>query len=497
MDSEAKKKFKLKRFIRTLEKYRGRHTEFVTVYVPAGYDLNKIINHLAQEQGTAANIKDKTTRTHVIDSLERMIRHLRLYKKTPENGLAVFAGDISEREGKPNIEVWSIEPPQPMNTRLYRCEQTFLLDILKGMLEHKEMFGLIVVDRREANVGLLKGTNITHIAEFTSGVPGKTKAGGQCLDPDTVVHMADGQMIPIQELEEGDLVRCYDFELKLFTHSRVTKVWTTSKDFFYEFMLGGKTLLKCSSDHVVFLKDGSELAAEGLKVGDELMDHNGFPKPVRSIKRIDRKKELVDMEVDKGNFIAEDVVVHNSAHRYERLREDAAKEFFRRVAHAANKEFLGMKNLKGILVGGPGPTKEQFLREGELNQQLKDKIIAVQDLGYTGDFGLNELVEKSKSVLAREAITEEKEIVKDFLKLLATQPNMVAYGKEEVEKALDYNAVKTILVSETVDDDIAAELEEKAEEKGAEMQFISTETAEGVQIKDLGGIAAFLRFPIE
>src|SRR3990167_8825266 len=110
---ETKKRQKLKRFIKELEQIRGRHTELVSVY-----DLIKIIQHLQQEQGTAENIKDKTTRLHVIDSLEKAIRHLRLYKKTPENGLAVFAGNIGAQEGKTDLKVWSIEPPDPIATRL-------------------------------------------------------------------------------------------------------------------------------------------------------------------------------------------------------------------------------------------------------------------------------------------------------------------------------------------------------------------------------------------
>ncbi|MFH1637320.1 MAG: hypothetical protein ABIB71_02745 [Candidatus Woesearchaeota archaeon] len=495
--SDTKKRFKLKRFIRMLEKIRGRHTELVTVYIPAGYDTNKIINHLQQEQGTAANIKDKTTRTHVIDSLERMIRHLRLYKRTPENGLAVFSGNVSEQLGKKDIGVWSIEPHVPINTRLYRCDQTFKVEILQGMLEHKETFGLIVVDRREANIGLLKGTSIVHVAEFTSGVPGKTKAGGQCMDPETVVYMADGQFLPIEDLEEGDLVRCYNFDLKLFANSRVKKVWTASKELYYEIDVGKTAKLKCSADHLIFTKEGEPMPASSLTVSEEVLGEDGYPRPIRAIKKIEKSMEMVDIEVESGNFIAEGIIVHNSAHRYERLREDAAKEFFRRVASVANKEFLGMKNLKGILVGGPGPTKEQFLREAELNQQLKDKIITVEDLGYTGEFGLNELVEKSSSALAKEAITEEKDAVQKFLKLLATQPNMVAYGKEEVEKALKFNAVSKILVSDTVDDELAEELEEKADSSGTEFQFISTDTPEGMQLKDLGGVAAFLRYPLE
>ena len=48
----TKQKFQIKKLVKELESIRGRHTELVTVYIPAGYDLNKIINHLAQEQGT-------------------------------------------------------------------------------------------------------------------------------------------------------------------------------------------------------------------------------------------------------------------------------------------------------------------------------------------------------------------------------------------------------------------------------------------------------------
>jgi len=356
-------KHKLKKFIRTLEKIKGRHTELVSVYIPAGYDMNKIITHLAQEQGTAANIKDKTTRTHVQDSLERMIRHLRLYKCTPENGLAAFSGDASDREGKPDIQVWSIELPQPINTRIYRCDQKFKTDLLKEMLEHKEMYGLIILDRKEASIGMLKGTSITEITSMHSSVPGKVRAGGQ------------------------------------------------------------------------------------------------------------------------------------SAARYGRIREEATKELLNRINEAAMKEFLGLSNLKGILVGGPGNLKDELL-DGFLNNQLKEKVISIQDLGYTGEFGLRELVERSQDVLAKEAIAEEKQAMDKFFKLLATKPNMVAYGKGEIEKAIEFNAVETLLISEDVDEELSEKIEEKAEEKGSEVQFISTDTPEGVQLKQLGGFGAFLRFPL-
>ena len=60
--TSTKQKSKLKKFIRELASIRGRHTELVSVYVPQDYDLNKIVNHLSQEQGTADNIKSTSTK---------------------------------------------------------------------------------------------------------------------------------------------------------------------------------------------------------------------------------------------------------------------------------------------------------------------------------------------------------------------------------------------------------------------------------------------------
>ncbi|MEA3379104.1 MAG: hypothetical protein U9Q69_05735 [Nanoarchaeota archaeon] len=490
----TKQKHKLKRFIRTLNKIKGRHTELVSVYIPKGYDLNKIINHLAQEQGTAENIKDKTTRTHVIDSLERMIRHLRLYKKTPDNGLAVFSGDASEREGKADIQVWSLEPPEPINTRVYRCDQSFKLDLLEEMLDTKELYGLIVVDRREGNVGFLKGTNVQEVVKLTSGVPGKTRAGGQCIHPETAVNLDDGQYVKAMELRMGDNVLSYDFSKKEFISSKIKKIWTTKKEKLYNIQV--KEILHCSKDHLIFLEDGTTLPAEKLKKGMLIINENGKSRPIETISIENKNIEMVDIEVANKNFIAEGILVHNSAQRFARIREGAAKEFFKRIAAAAQKEFLGNKELKGILVGGPGPTKETFLDGGYLNNELKEKVISIQDLSYTGDFGLKELVTKSKEVLAQESITEEKEVVNEFLTRLAKESKLVAYGKKEVEKGIGLKAIDVLLLSENLDPEYSEKMELNAEESGAKVKIISTDTNEGAQLRDLGGIAALLRYPI-
>src|SRR3989344_3701625 len=251
---ETKKRQKLKRFIKELEQIRGRHTELVSVYVPADYDMIKIIQHLQQEQGTAENIKDKTTRLHVIDSLEKAIRHLRLYKKTPENGLAVFAGNAAQRADQSDLKVWSIEPPMPIQTRLYRCDQTFVLDILKEQLETKEIYGLIVLDNREGNVGLLRGTLITEIANLTSGVPGKMKAGGQCLNPSTLIMLDDGNIIPIRDSHNPNFVVSENFNQEISESTPIIEKWSNKKELFRITTCYPKIEIETSKDHLFFVR---------------------------------------------------------------------------------------------------------------------------------------------------------------------------------------------------------------------------------------------------
>ena len=361
----AKEKRDLKITLKELGTYKGRHTELVTVYVPHGYDLNKIINHLSQEQGTATNIKSTATRKNVVDALEKMLQHLKLFTKTPENGLAVFSGNVAEREGQSNVKVWSIEPPVPLNIRIYRCDKEFVLDPLLDMLETKEVYGLVVMDRREGQIAMLKGKSIIPISEARSNVPGKTKAGGQ------------------------------------------------------------------------------------------------------------------------------------SAARYMRIREDAAKDFYKKIAELMKEAYLGKDGLKGIIVGGPGPTKYELVESGYITNDVKKKIIAIKDLSYTGPFGLQELLDRSQDVLASEELAYEKKAMLEFFETLAKTPELVGYGEEEVMKQLQMGAVATLLLSEALGDKEIEKFDEEAQKVGTNVRIISTETREGVQLRELGKVGAILRYPVQ
>ncbi len=503
---DAKHQYQLRKFINELKGIRGRHTELVSVYVPVGYDIVKIQQHLAQEQGTAVNIKDKTNRLSVQTSLEKMIRHLKLYTKTPPNGLAAFSGNVSTQEGKSDIKVWSIEPPLPLGIRMYRCDQTFVLEPLIEMMVDKDTYGLLVMDNREATLALLRGKTIQVIRTFGSNVPGKLQVGGWCLDPYTTILMKD-YTSELQHLKIGDELKSYDFKNKKQIISKCTKIWKSKKKRL-SILFGGfgffyKGQIFSSEDHLFFVYDKNnkikQLSASKLKVGDLLLDYNMKKVKIRKIFKPNEKTqimEMIDIETEHGNFFANGILVHNSQQRYARLREEAEHEFYKRIADVLNPELLAIKkDLRGILIGGPGPTKEKFANGSYINTELKDKLLGTKDIAYTDESGLHELLDKSQDILAEAGLVKEKQAVNEILTMLAKNSEKVAYGYNDVKKALDYGAVDKIMISEACEK--IEELEEKASKMGTEIIIVSLETKEGIQLKDLGGVAAILRYKVE
>src|SRR3989338_10923056 len=274
MSITANQRHKLNKLIKDLEKVKGRHTELVSVYVPAGYDLNKVVSQLADEQGTATNIKSKATRDNVIDALEKMLQHLKLFKQTPPNGLVVFSGNIAEREGQSDVRVWSLEPPIPIKLRIYRCDKEFVIDPLKELIETKEVYGLVVLDRRDAAIALLKGKTIIPLTQTHSHVPGKTRAGGQCLSYDTHVQLADGSLLTMDKLHNPLIVKSAQFKNFTLDDSRITGVFKSKKKIYKIITKYPRLEIQSSKDHVFFVASDQgiiEKASEELQVGDHLI----------------------------------------------------------------------------------------------------------------------------------------------------------------------------------------------------------------------------------
>lgn len=229
-----------------------------------------------------------------------------------------------------------------------------------------------------------------------------------------------------------------------------------------------------------------------------------------------------------------------SARRFQRLIEIAANEFNKRVAQHAENNFLKIENLKGIIIGGPGPTKEDFAKGNFLHYQLQKKVLSVEDLGYTEEPGVYELVEKSHDTLKNVEFVKEKKLVQNFLLLLAKSPNQVTYGEKEVRDKLSRGLVKSLLLSSGLENyrvkykcqvcgnekevtiskeallskggkdtcekcgglmeegdekSIVDELAEMAANANAKVEVVSTETDEGkMLLGSFGGIVSILRY---
>jgi peptide chain release factor subunit 1 len=356
-------KEELEGIIEELEKHKGRHTELITVYIPAGYDVNAVQRQLEGEKSTAKNIKSTATRKNVTEALEKIVRYLKGLKKTPENGLAIFAGNVSNVEGQDDMQLWDVEPPMPMKNRIYRCDKEFVLDALKEMLEIKEIYALLVMDRKEATIGMLEGKRIEVLRKMTSGVPSKVRAGGQ------------------------------------------------------------------------------------------------------------------------------------SSQRFHRITEGMTKDFYKRIAAEMKNIFFDNPKLKGIIIGGPIPTKDEFIDGEYMVTKLRERIIGRIDIGGSDESGLKELVQKSRDILANQEIVIEKKILEKFFETLGHNPGMALHKEEDIKKALDYGAVELLLIGKNfIKQTSMKELRKKAESTSAKFEVISTDTEEGRQFENLGGIGALLRF---
>ncbi|MFH1787430.1 MAG: peptide chain release factor aRF-1 [archaeon] len=347
-----------------LEKHKGRHTELISVYIPAGYDVNAVQRQLEAEKSTAKNIKSTATRKNVSEALEKIVRYLKGLKKTPENGLAIFAGNVSKVEGQDDLQLWDIEPPMPVKVRLYRCDKEFVLSILKEMLDVTEVFGLLVMDRKDAAIGLLEGKRIEVLQKMTSGIPSQVRAGGQ------------------------------------------------------------------------------------------------------------------------------------SSQRFHRITEGLTKEFYKRVASEMKNIFFDNPKLKGILVGGPIPTKDEFLDGEYMVTKLREKIIGRRDIGYADEHGLKLLVEASQDILAEQEIIHEKKILERFFETLGEKPDLATLKESDTKQALEYGAVDVLFLSKTLNKNLIKEFKQLAGNIGASVEIISIETPEGDQFNNLGGIGAILRFKV-
>ncbi len=404
-DSEA---LLFKKKLAKLEKFRGHGTELISVYIPPATDRGSVMGQLSEELSQSSNIKSPQTRKNVQAALRKISNFLKQINfKIPDTGIVVFAGNVSESDGKTDIRLFTIKPIKELKTRLYWCDSEFHLAPLKEMAAPQDVYGLVTVDKNEATLAVLIGKRYEIIGKFTSNVAGKTRAGGQ------------------------------------------------------------------------------------------------------------------------------------SSKRFEHLREEAAQDFYKRISEKANLAFLPFEDkLKGIIVGGPGITKNFFLEKDLVDYRLKKKVLGTIDTSYTDESGIRELIQRSEELLKNTALMKERGLIEKFLTQVA-KDGLASYGEAKVMEDLAIGKVDTLLLSEginwpvykfacqscdkefthvakilsyhpskqkciecsspqleiTEEIDYLDFLLEKATETGAKVEIISTDTPEGQQfLQSFEGIGALLRY---
>ncbi|MDD3574785.1 peptide chain release factor aRF-1 [Methanospirillum sp.] len=319
---DSRRKYEFKKMLERLEAKEGSGTELISLYIPPDKQIYDVTAQLRDEFGQCSNIKSKQTRTNVQSAISSILSRLKYYSKPPENGIAVFCGAVNKHGDRQDLECDIVNPPEPLNLYLYRCSSKFELDPLREMLEEKYVYGLLVLDRREAYWGFLRGNRIDPIGGTTSTVPGKQRKGGQ------------------------------------------------------------------------------------------------------------------------------------SSVRFERLRLIAINEFYKKIGERSSEIFMNEKDFfnrfKGLLIGGPSPTKEEFEEGSFLHHEVQKRIIGLFDIAYTNESGLPELVDAAEDALKGQVVIEEKHLMDRFFKELVKDNGLAAYGELSIRANLEIGAVDILLLSEKI-----------------------------------------------
>ncbi|KUO93240.1 MAG: peptide chain release factor aRF-1 [Thermocladium sp.] len=355
----------LKILISMLKKYRGYATTLVTLYINGDRPIPDIVNMLREEWAVSGNIKDKTTRNHVQDAIDRIIGMLKGTPKAPPNGLVVFAGFHMISPGNYTWVSYVVIPPFKISTFKYICDMTFHTELLEEGANTTSTYGIIIVERGEAVIALLRGNYWEIVKKVQFFVPNKHSAGGQ------------------------------------------------------------------------------------------------------------------------------------SALRYKRQTEHLAEVFYKMLADSANEIFLKINDLKGIIVSGPGPTKEDFLKEDALDYRLKDKVIAIVDACCPDEYGVIETIRKASEHIKDNEYVHAKELLETLMEYAVRKSNYVVFGRESTMKALKYGAARIILVSENVGEEEILNLVVEGDKKGIKVEVIPKAVEESKMLDEtFGGYAAILQYPV-
>ena len=180
-EEERLKLWKFKRLIKTLENMEGvSNTSLITLIIPPNYQTSIVQSQLTKEYGTATNIKDRVNRLSVLDALTSTQQKLKQYPTlSPENGLAIFCGNVILEGGKEKKVCIDIVPHKPIHNKTYHCGKRFILESFDNLLHEDDEMGFIIIDGNGTLCATVQGNNKKILSRMTVDLPKKHKKGGQ------------------------------------------------------------------------------------------------------------------------------------------------------------------------------------------------------------------------------------------------------------------------------------------------------------------------------
>lgn len=151
----------------------------ISLIMPPKDQIPRIAQKLADEYGTASNIKSRVNRLSVLSAITSTQQKLKLYNRVPPNGLVIYCGTVLTEDGKEKKVNIDIEPFKPINTSLYLCDNKFHTEALQELLESDLKFGFIVMDGNGALFGTLCGNTREILHKLSVDLPKKHGRGGQ------------------------------------------------------------------------------------------------------------------------------------------------------------------------------------------------------------------------------------------------------------------------------------------------------------------------------
>ncbi len=173
--SKSVKQHKLKKRIAYLSAKEAPQKTFVSIYVPFDGTADQAVDRLKNELKTNDELEREAESV-----IKRLIQHLKQVPAIEENGLAIFAGVYSANElEQPRFGIEEVVPPEPVGSFLYEVGNLFQLKPLREMLRDPKVVGVLVLDAKDATLGVASGELTETVDHISSGVPGKTHKGGQ------------------------------------------------------------------------------------------------------------------------------------------------------------------------------------------------------------------------------------------------------------------------------------------------------------------------------